>query len=648
MNTKLLIQGIALTTMLAGANLASAVTYELCTGVTTKTMPDSTIVTMWGYGGGVQGSPEVDTSPNCDSAKVPGPRIDIPPGDSVLEINLRNTLTEPTSIMIAGLSNATPPAPVFFTDGQGRQRARAMTHEAAANGGLETYNFVAAPGTYLYQSGSHPAKQVQMGLYGGLVKDAGVGEAYPGISYDNEVVLLYSEIDPALHSAVANTSYGTAAYPTTINYVPKYFLVNGAPYIAGSTTDISAGIIGQTTLIRFLNAGLESHVPLLHGGDMNLIAEYGSTYPFPRKQYSFELAAGQSRDALFTPDSADRYAIYDRRLRLTNNMDPQGGLMSFLSVSGGPATPLSVVLASPSGHLGANNMPSFSWFPQTGATNYKFWIKDPNGVVSQTWYTPAEVNCVGAQTLCVLPSASVLASGNYMWKVRAKNNAGLGSWSSLSRFSVGIVIPVVPTLDSPSGDLGTNFSPTFRWFAQVGTTNYKLWVKDPNGVVSQIWYTPADVGCDGTITPTTLCTIAAPSAPLATGRYTWKLRSRNSAGMSPWSSTLAFSVGVAPAAPTLNSPSGDLGLNNTPIFSWFAQESATNYKLWIKDPNGVVSQIWYSPMAAGCAGPITPATLCEITSAALINGNYKWKVRTRNSIGLGPWSSTLNFSINIP
>ena len=50
MNTKLLIQGLALTTMLASANLASAVTYNLCTGVTTKTMPDSTIVTMWGYG----------------------------------------------------------------------------------------------------------------------------------------------------------------------------------------------------------------------------------------------------------------------------------------------------------------------------------------------------------------------------------------------------------------------------------------------------------------------------------------------------------------------------------------------------------------------------------------------------------------------
>ncbi len=72
-----------------------------------------------------------------------------------------------------------------------------MTHEAAENGGLATYNFVAAPGTYLYQSGSHPAKQVQMGLYGGVTNDAAVGQAYAGVPYNNEISLLYSEIDPA-------------------------------------------------------------------------------------------------------------------------------------------------------------------------------------------------------------------------------------------------------------------------------------------------------------------------------------------------------------------------------------------------------------------------------------------------------------------
>ena len=164
MNTKLLIQGLALTTMLASAHLASAVTYKLCTGVTTLTMPDATTIEMWGYG--------IDdataNAPNCDSATIPGPKLVVPPGDNVLNIELRNTLTEGTSIMIPGLSSSGTQIPATtFADLQGRTRARSLTHEAAS-GGSATYNFIAAPGTYLYQSGSHPAVQVQMGLYGGV------------------------------------------------------------------------------------------------------------------------------------------------------------------------------------------------------------------------------------------------------------------------------------------------------------------------------------------------------------------------------------------------------------------------------------------------------------------------------------------------
>ena len=55
------------------------------------------------------------------------------------------------------------------------------------------------PGTFIYHSGSNLAKQVHMGLYGAMTADAATGEAYPGVAYDNEVVLFYSEIDPALH-----------------------------------------------------------------------------------------------------------------------------------------------------------------------------------------------------------------------------------------------------------------------------------------------------------------------------------------------------------------------------------------------------------------------------------------------------------------
>ena len=200
--------------------------YNLCTGATTKTMPDSTVITMWGYG--------LDTGAPC-TPTVPGPQLTVPVGDNTLTVNLRNELTSPVSIVISGQSLPSPTTgPVTFSDGQGRSRVRSFTHETMTTGVYTWSNL--KPGTYLYSSGTHPAVQVQMGLYGAVTHDAAPAQAYAGISYDSEVSLLYSEIDPALHAAVAGGTYGMASYPSTVNYAPKYFLVNGAPFVPGDAS----------------------------------------------------------------------------------------------------------------------------------------------------------------------------------------------------------------------------------------------------------------------------------------------------------------------------------------------------------------------------------------------------------------------------
>jgi hypothetical protein len=91
------------------------------------------------------------------------------------------------------------------------------------------------------------------------------GQAYTGTGYafDNEATLLYSEIDPDLHAAVKNDDYGPGKGTTsTINYTPKYFLINGQPYPYGATVIEPVGSPG-TTLLRLLNAGLTTHVPMI-------------------------------------------------------------------------------------------------------------------------------------------------------------------------------------------------------------------------------------------------------------------------------------------------------------------------------------------------------------------------------------------------
>ena len=230
-----------------------------------------------------------------------------------LTINLRNCLSEGVSIVIPGQPATFTPQTIV--DGSGRTRITAFTHEAAANGGTASYTWAGVKdGTYLYQSGSHPAKQVQMGLYGALTIK---GASYPDAH--DEVTLLYSEIDPALHSPPA------AATP--LGYHPRHYLVNGS----ASQSFPTAGDTNHPTLLRFLNAGLDFHVPALNSSYMSLVAEDGNLYPFAKQQYSVSLAAGKTIDALWLPDSAGDYVIYDRR---------GNGMVSTLTMAAGALQPI--------------------------------------------------------------------------------------------------------------------------------------------------------------------------------------------------------------------------------------------------------------------------------------------------------------------
>jgi len=269
-------------------------------------------VRMWGF---------VEDPGGCPAAPVAwgtGP-LQVGTAGGSLSITLRNCLSEPVSLVIPG--QMTTLNPQVIVDSQGRTRVSAFTNEAPAAGGTATYTWNnLQTGTFLYQSGSHPAKQHQMGLYGALT----VG-SYPGVT--NELTLLFSEIDPALHGPLSPT----AATPLT--YKPKYFLINGQSYAPGEPVPVIAtGPRTTTLLVRFLNAGLMSHTPVLQGPYMSVVAEDGNPYPYPREQYSVMLAAGKTMDAMWQPLKNGTYALYDRSLSLSSDGAAGGGMLVQLAV----------------------------------------------------------------------------------------------------------------------------------------------------------------------------------------------------------------------------------------------------------------------------------------------------------------------------
>lgn len=343
---------------------AAAAEYWLQTGTTTIAG-----VPMWGYA--LCGSGSAAPAGCSGAVTVPGPLLSVPPGEGLI-VHLTNTLPEATSLVIASQVKQEGMQPVWFEPDSGATysgarpggnttaRVRSFDREAAASGGTATYTWAnVRPGTYLYSSGTHPQVQVQMGLYGAMTKDAGSGKvAYSSgatnVVYANQVTLVYSEIDPAMHAAVADGTYGGRGGPgSTLEYKPKYFLINGRPF-PGPGLDpldiptLAAGApgvpAGSRLLIRFVNAGLKSHVPTINGQYWQVVAEDGNPVPFldnPRQQYTAFLPPAKTLDVLLKPvtsstDSTVKFAVFDSRLYDTSNGSPNGGMQFRLAVA--PAT----------------------------------------------------------------------------------------------------------------------------------------------------------------------------------------------------------------------------------------------------------------------------------------------------------------------
>ncbi len=363
--TTLLRRSVLVAAMLAlVVGSASAATYNLRAGASSMNL--GTATDMWGYalvsydledGNGLQSG--------TDSVMVPGPIIYVPAGQS-LTINLTNNLAESTSIVVQGQKLTGSPV---MTGG----RVTAFTTEAGPFTGSASYSWAAGelnPGTYLYSSGSHPAEQVHMGLYGALVVDADATgcdsglAAYPGVCYDRDIVVIYSEVDPDLH----NNAGSKAA--KALNYKPKFFLINGNP-AGNSVLTNPAADIDSRVLLRFVNAGLLSYVPALLGEDLEWVAEDGNTYPYARLSYSALLAAGKTMDAIWVPTTVDRHALYDRRLHMTSNGYANGGLRAFLD-SGYVNVPIANAGAD-SSHVALGTIITFDGSATGGSGTYVGW-----------------------------------------------------------------------------------------------------------------------------------------------------------------------------------------------------------------------------------------------------------------------------------
>jgi FtsP/CotA-like multicopper oxidase with cupredoxin domain len=238
------------------------------------TLGDGNTLLAWGFSAGA-------------TMQYPGTTLIVNEGDTV-RVTLANTLPVKTSIVFPGQES------VAASGGT----AGLLTNEAGANGagGAVTYTFTAShAGTYLYQSGTEPEVQIEMGLVGALIVrpagfDEGTDDAHPqrrayadgASAYDREYLFFLTDMDRSAHEAVQQGQpIDPAKFKATLWFIngrngPDTMLKANVGWLPSQPYNALARMHpGDRVLMRIVGAGRDLHPFHHHGNNAWLIARDG-------------------------------------------------------------------------------------------------------------------------------------------------------------------------------------------------------------------------------------------------------------------------------------------------------------------------------------------------------------------------------------
>ena len=152
-----------------------------------------------------------------------------------------------------------------------------------------------------------------MGLAGALIVLPGDGTALRDsrqTAYDDDGLVVLSEIDPALNAAPATFDMR--------GFRPKYRLINGKPFPASDPISTDQG---HTVLLRYVNVGSEAHTMTTLGADQQQVAQGGHPATYPERLVVETVEPGQTADTLVQMPTGPeaKIALYDAAEHLDNN-----------------------------------------------------------------------------------------------------------------------------------------------------------------------------------------------------------------------------------------------------------------------------------------------------------------------------------------
>jgi hypothetical protein len=281
-----------------------------------------------------------------------------------------------------------------------------------------------------------------------------------------------------------------------------------------------------------------------------------------------------------------------------------------------PATP---ILSSPSnGSTGLPVKDTLKWGGVSGATFYNVQISKDSNFTSES----LSINDTALSSLKIV---SGLSNGRkYFWRVNASNTNGSSAWSSRWKFTTIIAASGTPSLASPdSGSVNRPLIDTLKWNAVTDAASYNMQVSTLSDFSVKL------LDSSGLTVTSCLVKLSNDSA------YYWRVNSKNTGGISSWSSVWKFTAIVAvPGVPVPASPANDT--TNMPItdtLKWSAVTGATSYHVQISTDTN------FSTI-------IDSATVSSTNKAvSLANSTkYFWHVKAINAGGVSAWSLEWKFT----
>jgi hypothetical protein len=336
--TLLLIPALLVISQMAAAEIQglTGTTFNLTAKASHISTGDGNSILVWGF-----------ADDSTGQMQYPGPTLIVNEGDDIT-ITLSNELAENVSLVFPGQSGVSASA-----------GAAGLITTEVVPGGSVTYSFNALePGTYMYQSGSNVATQLEMGLVGALIVRPAMGANFAynnaGTQFDREFLFFLSDMDRSAHEGLDGgipidpTSYSATLWFINGRNGPDTLYADAAetPWLpAQPYGSLARAHPSDRVLMRVIGGGRDLHPWHHHGNNTWQIAQDGrllasseaATEPYPDfvnsnpgdpdwmptgatvpdqavSNYTITISPGNTYDAIFTWTGKDmNWDIYGDR-----------------------------------------------------------------------------------------------------------------------------------------------------------------------------------------------------------------------------------------------------------------------------------------------------------------------------------------------